>query len=769
MDLITKQPSLIFKSLIGVKNYPLTKEEEYILRSHFLREVINLRARYEDEKGTWEFAPADILRSVHKVNHREYNNCLEAIRDYYPKNPFIHIKSYTQLHAFYKSCRETESINELADYYGFAFLLDENKKSRNEAKAFKECKYLDIRLPTMMFFPQELVTSIGTFKREDEAIPLTAPQGRFIGGLVCYKNADERTVYFPGHIASVPGKFEGEHPQLIPGTYSRPNYLLYEHLLEQRPDTTVLLCASHQVSVRLNAIKQEPCEQNVLRYITATAPVDGIRDLANADIGGLKGKYVVYIPNVTRESYFAANEVEKLCREAGAVSFKILREPILCHPLAGGQVEIDALDDPWERYLITRAITLTDSDSPSLRTIADQAVSLPEFVKWGVETNLIRAKEELGNPAGRHSLTTYTKPTLEEVAQYSKSEIRLDFLTAYQRIGAIIAEPHAGKTQFAISYCVAACTGLPFLHFASSPARRVCYFDAEMPRLNFQMSLTQAINALGADENVVAEMLRYRNIRDEAHEEPINISKQNFQENFEISISESGAEIVVFDNLINLIPGFRYSARYEWPSIRDWMGKLEREYGVSILIVHHDNDKGDGAGTKDIRTQCGTILFLQDPRSKFVKGNWSKGTNSPFSDYIAKKGVLFKATIEKCSQYPNAVHSEFGAYFAYDAANPLSSSPWELLDVRGNQITAAQIAFASKGEDIKTLYPNRTEREYIALSLCLKNGKVKRKDLERALGKSRPTCNNTIKVLREDGLLDQRESGPATYYTLRRV
>ena len=160
MDLITKQPSLIFKSLIGVKNYPLTKEEEYILRSHFLREVINLRARYEDEKGTWEFAPADILRSVHKVNHREYNNCLEAIRDYYPQNPFIHIESYTQLHAFHARCRETESISELADYYGFTSLLDENKKSRNEGKAFKECEYLDIRLPTMMFFPQELITSI---------------------------------------------------------------------------------------------------------------------------------------------------------------------------------------------------------------------------------------------------------------------------------------------------------------------------------------------------------------------------------------------------------------------------------------------------------------------------------------------------------------------------------------------------------------------------------------------------------------------------------
>lgn len=142
MDLITKQPSLIFKSLIGMKNYPLTKEKEYILRSHFLREAVNLRARYEDENGTWEFAPADILRIVHKVNHRDYNNCLEEIRDYYPQNPFIHIKRYTQLHDFYKSCRETESINELADYYGFAFLLDENKKVEMKLRHSKSASIL---------------------------------------------------------------------------------------------------------------------------------------------------------------------------------------------------------------------------------------------------------------------------------------------------------------------------------------------------------------------------------------------------------------------------------------------------------------------------------------------------------------------------------------------------------------------------------------------------------------------------------------------------
>lgn len=203
----------------------------------------------------------------------------------------------------------------------------------------------------------------------------------------------------------------------------------------------------------------------------------------------------------------------------------------------------------------------------------------------------------------------------------------MDFLTAYQGIGAIIAEPHAGKTQFAISYCVAACTGLPFLHFVSSPAKRVCYFDAEMPWINFRMSLAQAINALSADEKIVAEMLLYRSIRDEGHEELIDISKQKFQDDFETSIKESGAEIIIFDDLINLILGFRNSARYEWPVIWDWMRKLEREYGASIVIVHHDNDKGDGAGTKDIRTQCSTVLFLQDPRSKFVKGDWAKGAD----------------------------------------------------------------------------------------------------------------------------------------------
>lgn len=768
MDLITKQPSSAFKSLIGASNYPLTKEEEDILRFHFLRDAVNLRAIYEDEKGTWEFAPAGILRMVHKENNREYKNCLEAIRDYYPKNPFIHIESYTQIHAFHTRCRETESINDLANYYGFASSFDENKKSRNGAKAFKECEYLDIRLPTRMFFPKELITSIGKFKWEDEVIPLTAPQGCFIGGLTCYRNGDGRTVYFPGYIGSVPGKLGGEHPTLIPGTYSRPNYLIYEHLLERRPDTTVLLCASRLVSVRLSAINQEPCEKNALCHITATSPVGGISDLTNADIGGLKGKYIVYIPDVTRESYFAASEVEKLCREAGAVSFKILREPVLCHPLAGGQVEIDALDDPWERYLTTHAMTLTDSDSPSLRAIADQAVSLPEFVKWGGETNLIRTKNEFDSPAGRHSLITYTKPTFEEVAQYSKSEICLDFLTSYQRVGAIISEPHAGKTQFAISYCVAACSGLPFLHFAGIAPRRVCYFDAETPRLDFEMSMAQAINAFNADSEIIKDSFKYRILKEESYDEAIDISKAKFQKNFELSIDEHKADIVVFDNLINLVPEFRNTGRYNWPDIWNSMTNLEREYKVSILILHHDNGKGDSSGTSDIRAQCSTLLFIQDPRSKFAKGDWSKSPNSPFAGYISKEGARFKATIEKCRKYPTAVYSEFGAYFAYDAKQPINGFPWEVIDMQNSKVADAESAFASKEEDIKALYPGRTEREYVALNLCWEKGRMTRKDLERAIGKSRPTCNNTIKVLRQDGLLDQRESGPAIYYMLRR-
>ena len=71
----------------------------------------------------------------------------------------------------------------------------------------------------------------------------------------------------------------------------------------------------------------------------------------------------------------------------------------------------------------TRAITLADPDSPSLRTIADQAVNLQEFVKWGVETNLIRA--ELDVPVSSHPLKIYTQPTPEEIDKLSKSEIHL--------------------------------------------------------------------------------------------------------------------------------------------------------------------------------------------------------------------------------------------------------------------------------------------------------------------------------------------------------
>ena len=767
MQLITKQPSELFKTIIGKQNYPLTKIEIDILRYYFVRDAVNLRCQFEDERGSWVFAPSDILKNANRSFSRDYKNCLEAIRDYYPKKAGVHIDRYTQLYAFHTNLRERESINELALLYGFGSLLDENPKGKKGNRALEECEYLDIRIPPLAFFPQELITSIGTYKRNSLAIPLTAPYGRLLGGVVHYQDVDGRVIYFPGQIVGIPDEVN-KHPALIPGKYPRPNYLIREHMLEQRPDTVVLFCACLKVAEHLNALQQENYEPGDLRQITVTAPVGGINDLATPDLGGLKGKYVVYIPDVTRESYFAANEVERLCHEAGAVSFKILREPVLCHQLAEGQIEIDALDDPWERYLTTHAITLTGSDSLSLRTIADRAVTLSEFLEWGVETNLIRANDEPGSPTGCHSLITYTEPTLEEVSQYSKSEILLDFLTSYQRVGAIIAEPHAGKTQFAISYCVASCAGLPFLHFTSSPTKRVCYFDAETPRLDFEMSMAQSINAFNADSRIIKDSFKYRILKEENHDEAIDISKEKFQKNFELSIEEHRADIVVFDNLINLVPEFRNTGRYNWQDIWKWMNSLEREYKTSIIIVHHDNGKGDSAGTKDIRTQCSTVLFLQDPRSKFAKGEWAKGADSPFANYILKKGVLFKATIEKCRSYPNAVYSEFGAFFAYDAEQPVVGRPWELIDVSNSQIRDTESTPEAEREDSKMLYPGRTEREYVALNLCREKGRVTRKDLEQAIDKSEATCGNVLKKLRDDGLLDKRESGPATYYTLRR-
>ena len=149
------------------------------------------------------------------------------------------------------------------------------------------------------------------------------------------------------------------------------------------------------------------------------------------------------------------------------MSFKILREPVLCHPPAGGQVEIDALDDPWERYLITRAITLADPDSPSLRTIADQAVNLPEFVKWGVETNLIRA--ELDVPVSSHPLKICTEPTPEEIDKLSKSEIHLRFLTTYQEIG-LLSQSHTPGRHYLLSTIVWLCAQV-FLFYISPLAQ----------------------------------------------------------------------------------------------------------------------------------------------------------------------------------------------------------------------------------------------------------------------------------------------------------
>jgi putative DNA primase/helicase len=73
--------------------------------------------------------------------------------------------------------------------------------------------------------------------------------------------------------------------------------------------------------------------------------------------------------------------------------------------------------------------------------------------------------------------------------------------------------------------------------------------------------------------------------------------------------SGSGVGLLVLDNLEALMANCQN--RPDWKAVNAWVGELKSR-GVTVLIVHHPNKKGDMLGTVAIRNSLDAALLLED-------------------------------------------------------------------------------------------------------------------------------------------------------------
>lgn len=553
----------------------------------------------------------------------------------------------------------------------------------------------------------------------------------------------------------------GDEPLLVPGRLPSLYFLLWEHLLEKYPASTVFLCHDPLVAEDMDRMIQDSKRFAPGTYI-ATASGGGYGTVAHADLRGLCDKDVVYVCSPDRECFAAAFECHKKCLESEVRSFKVLLAPVLRFPLETEHGDVGSLSDPWERRTLKSALVLSDYESILLKRMQEQAVSFEEFAAWGIEVGLFNEVE--------NSVTTprmavaYEPPTELEIGSIKHDQISVDVFASEKQIGAIIADTHAGKTQAAIGLAVARSAAVPFWGFEAKPQSKVLYIDAETENTPFRISIARQVSALGANSETVKKNLRYCCLREEGSPQDWDLSAPDFQRRMENEIKTSHARLVVLDNLMNLTPKSGKIDEATWNKIWQWMRAMEQKYGVAFLVIHHTNIDGASAGTKNIERQCSNIVSLAKVADLANKKN-GLPENSPLAEYVGKPGVLALVTVKKCRKYPDALNMQFGVHLAYDKSSPASGESWE------------KIALSEAGEPSGIIEPEKVEKN-IGLAQTADQKKIVAlfnsrqqiicPDAEKALGCKSTKARGILKEMVEQHILDSTGKGRGTRYMLRK-
>lgn len=584
-----------------------------------------------------------------------------------------------------------------------------------------------------------------------------------IGALLRYEAENGKRLLLPAKI--IKGKWHprlGEEPLLIPGRLPPAYFLLWEHLLEEFPESTVFLCDDPLVAEDMGRMIQDSKRFALGTYI-ATASGGGYGTLAHADLRGLCDKDVVYVCSPDRESYAAVFECYKKCLESEVRSFKVLLAPVLRFPLKSEHGDIGSLSDPWERQSLKSTLVLSDHESILLKRMQEQAVSFDEFTAWAIEVGLFSGVDT-SIPASRMAIP-YESPTEQEIKSVKHDKISVDVFASPKQIGAIIADTHAGKTQAAIGIAVARSASVPFWGFEAVPQSRVLYIDAETENAPFKVSIARQVSALDADSEAVEKNLSYCCLREKGSPQDWDLSAPDFQQRMENEIKASQARLVVFDNLMNLTPKSGKIDEATWNKIWQWMRAMEQKYGVAFLVIHHTNVDGASAGTKNIERQCSNIVSL----TKVVNlANRKNGLpeNSPLTEYVGKPGVLALVTVKKCRKYPDTLNMQFGAYLAFDKSSPASGVPWDRIEL--NRACPQGAIESENHADGEVIGLGQTAEQRKILSLFASHKELKCKQVEAALKCKRTKAQTVLKAMVEQGILDSTGKSRATIYKLRK-
>ena len=173
-----------------------------------------------------------------------------------------------------------------------------------------------------------------------------------------------------------------------------------------------------------------------------------------------------------------------------------------------------------------------------------------------------------------------------------------------------------GKTFFALGIAGAIASGGSFLGWKAPQARKVLFVDGELDE--FELQQRGRLLNIGFDNLDI--------LCCDAQGDPFpHLADPRAQKIIEDRLRETGAEVLILDNLSALAPSTNETEAEEWNIIQGWMKELKRKYGITTIFLHHAGHSGTSRGPTRREDYC-----------RSCSNSKSQKTTSPPKDFAWK-------------------------------------------------------------------------------------------------------------------------------------
>lgn len=225
----------------------------------------------------------------------------------------------------------------------------------------------------------------------------------------------------------------------------------------------------------------------------------------------------------------------------------------------------------------------------------------------------LRSDEHGAAPGGPPQLPPLRVVSFEELValELPPREFLLEPILKAKGLYMVFAKRGIGKSYFVLGIAVAVATGGTFLGWRAPRPRRVLLFDGELPADMLKRRFLEVVR--GAEGDVLANPDFLRLVSYDLQERALpDFADPVSRFEIERVVEESGAELVILDNVSCLCRSGIENAAEDWAPMQELLLSLRRQ-GRTVIFLHHAGRNNEARGSSKREDILDNSIRLSHP------------------------------------------------------------------------------------------------------------------------------------------------------------